>query len=113
MLYGENGSITYFKYFICYPTTSCAFVSYIFIENTESLMCKDRGACFVRVRFATEKKRLTSMECTEPWGLLKLSFLADYYLFIWYSYLMQKDHEPIFYSEWTQQGLNMHTSHNH
>lgn len=58
MLYSENGSITYFKYYICYPITSCAFVSYNFLENTESLMCKeDGGACYVKVRFATEKKR--------------------------------------------------------
>lgn len=78
MLYNENGSIIYLKYFICYPIRFCAFVSYICLENTESLMCKeDSGACFVKVRFAPEKKRLSSMECTDPWGFLKLAVFVD------------------------------------
>lgn len=83
MLYGENGSTTYLKYFICYPITSSAFVPYIFLENFERLTCKeDGGACFVKVRFDTKKTTLNSMECIEPQGLLKLFFLTDQYLLI-------------------------------
>lgn len=56
MLSAENGNLTCFKCFICYPIKSCGFVSYIFLKNTESQTHEEEGgAGSGKVRDATEK----------------------------------------------------------
>lgn len=65
-------------YILLVSNFTCGLVSYHFHENTERQMCEEEGGVGSgEANDAAEKRRCSSLECPEAWGLLKLPFSAD------------------------------------